>query len=124
MSFRIGLIGAGLHGVRYLRPAVHDVPGVAVAAPCRRDETAGRRLAAEFGCRYHADPAALIADPAVDGVVVCTPPGPSRVGRNVVDQTASSRSIPPRAMGWYESAFAVKISWAIGRVSSFPCNAA
>jgi predicted dehydrogenase len=43
-------------------------------ALCRRDETAGRRLAGELECRYHREAEDLIADPAVDGVVVCTPP--------------------------------------------------
>jgi len=74
MTFSIGVIGAGAHGMRYVRHALRDVPGMTVAALCRRDETEGRRLADESGCRYHGSPSALIADPAVDGVVVCTPP--------------------------------------------------
>ncbi len=74
MTFRIGVIGAGTHGARYLRHAVRDVPGVAVAALCRRNADAGRDLARELGCRHHRDPADLVADPDVDGVVVCTPP--------------------------------------------------
>ncbi|MBE0566303.1 MAG: Gfo/Idh/MocA family oxidoreductase [Krumholzibacteria bacterium] len=74
MTFRIGVIGAGSHGQRYLRHAAADVPGMGVAALCRRDAAAGRPLADGLGVRYHADPAALVADPQVDGVVVCTPP--------------------------------------------------
>ncbi|MCP4574270.1 MAG: Gfo/Idh/MocA family oxidoreductase [bacterium] len=74
MSFRIGVIGAGVHGARYLRHALHHVPGMGVAALCRRDEAAGQELATELDCRYHREAAALVADPAVDGVVVCTPP--------------------------------------------------
>ncbi len=74
MVFRIGVIGAGAHGTRYLRHARRDVPGMTATALCRRDPTEGRRLADEFHCRYHASPADLIADPEVDGVVVCTPP--------------------------------------------------
>jgi predicted dehydrogenase len=72
--FRLGVIGAGGHGTRYLRHARADVPGMTATALCRRDGAAGAALAAELGCRYHADPAALIADPEVDGIVVCTPP--------------------------------------------------
>lgn len=74
MEFRIGVIGAGTHGARYLRHARRDVPGMTATALCRRDAAAGRALAAELGCRYHREARDLIADPAVDGVVVCTPP--------------------------------------------------
>ena len=74
MSFRIGVIGAGTHGARYLRHALHDVPGMTATALCRRDEDRGRRSAAEFACRYHREAEDLIADPTVVGVVGCTPP--------------------------------------------------
>ena len=71
---RLGVIGAGAHGARYLRHAARDVPGLRPVALCRRDGTAGRALAAELGCRYEADPAALIAAADVDAVLICTPP--------------------------------------------------
>lgn len=74
MDFRIGIIGTGAHGERYLRHALHDVPGMTVAAICRRDEAAGRDQAARHGVRYLPEAAALAADTAVDGVIVCTPP--------------------------------------------------
>jgi predicted dehydrogenase len=74
MDFRIGVIGAGAHGTRYLRHALRDVPGMTATALCRRQETEGRKLATEFSCRYHRAPETLVADPDVDGVVVCTPP--------------------------------------------------
>jgi predicted dehydrogenase len=74
MTFRIGVIGAGAHGGRYARHAARDVPGMGLAAICRRSTEPGRALAAELGCRYHASPDDLLADPDVDGVVVATPP--------------------------------------------------
>ena len=74
MTFRIGLIGAGTHGSRYLRHALKDVPDMVPTALCRRDRTAGEKLAGELGCRYHAEPLALIEEPSVDGVIICTPP--------------------------------------------------
>ncbi len=74
MTVRLGVIGAGTHGARYLRHAARDVPGLRPVALCRRDEAAGRALAAELGCRYERDPAALIAAADVDAVLVCTPP--------------------------------------------------
>lgn len=74
MSFKVGLIGAGIHGARYLRHAAADVPDMSVSALCRRDEAAGQDLARDLGCRYHREPEQLIADPTVDGVIVTTPP--------------------------------------------------
>jgi predicted dehydrogenase len=74
MSFRVGVLGAGTHGQRYVRHALKDVPGMTVTALCRRNGEAGRKLAAQYGVRYHPAPENLIADPEVDGVVVCTPP--------------------------------------------------
>ncbi|MCK9996879.1 MAG: Gfo/Idh/MocA family oxidoreductase [Candidatus Krumholzibacteria bacterium] len=74
MSFRIGVLGAGTHGERYVRHALLDVPGMTVTALCRRTEELGRKLATQYGIRYHAEPDGLIKDPEVDGVVVCTPP--------------------------------------------------
>ncbi|MCB1184265.1 Gfo/Idh/MocA family oxidoreductase [bacterium] len=75
MTFRIGVVGAGTHGERYVRHGARDVPGATVTALCRRSEQPGRALAARHGARYHREADALIADPAVDAVVVCTPPG-------------------------------------------------
>ncbi len=74
MAFRIGVIGAGSHGTRYLRHAARDVPGMTATALCRRNQEAGQKLAAELSCRYHREPGDLIEDPQVDGVVICTPP--------------------------------------------------
>jgi predicted dehydrogenase len=74
MEFRIGIIGAGAHGERYVRHGLKDVPGMTVTALCRRDPQAGRELAGRYGVRYLPEAAALVADTAVDGVVVCTPP--------------------------------------------------
>ena len=74
MIFRVGVLGAGTHGERYVRHALQDVPGMTVTALCRRNREAGLELAARYGVRYHAEPESLIGDPEVDGVVVCTPP--------------------------------------------------
>jgi predicted dehydrogenase len=74
MTFRIGIIGAGAHGERYLRHALRDVPGMTVVAICRRDRRAGEDLAARHGVRYLPEAPEVVAAPDVDGVVVCTPP--------------------------------------------------
>jgi len=74
MEFRIGIIGAGAHGERYLRHGLRDVPGMTVAAVCRRDRRAGAELASRYGVRYLPEAQDVVAAPDVDGVVVCTPP--------------------------------------------------
>ena len=38
MSLRIGLIGAGMHGSRYIQHLLYDLPGVSLAALCRKRE--------------------------------------------------------------------------------------
>ena len=70
----VGLIGLGKHGVRYLTHLRGDVPGLRLAAVCRRDAAQGRALAGEFGVAFHADPEDLIADPAVRAVIAVVPP--------------------------------------------------
>ncbi|MCC6848119.1 MAG: Gfo/Idh/MocA family oxidoreductase [Deltaproteobacteria bacterium] len=73
MAIGVGIIGTGKHGARYLRH-VADVPQLRVTALCRRDRAAGERQAAAVGARFHADPAALVADSAVEVVVLVVPP--------------------------------------------------
>ena len=73
MAIGLGIVGTGKHGSRYLAHA-RDVPAVRLAAIARRDRDAGERQAREYGCVFHADPEALIADPAVDAVVLVVPP--------------------------------------------------
>jgi predicted dehydrogenase len=71
----IGLIGAGKHGTRYARHILNDLAGeVRLVAMARRDEEQGRRQAAEFGCRYHAEVGDLVAAADVDAVIAVVPP--------------------------------------------------
>ncbi|TMA35995.1 MAG: Gfo/Idh/MocA family oxidoreductase [Deltaproteobacteria bacterium] len=70
----VGLVGAGKHGQRYLAHLRADVPELVLAAFCRRDASRGRDEAARLGCRFHADWRALVADPAVEAVIVVVPP--------------------------------------------------
>ncbi len=73
MAIGIGIIGLGKHGARYLAH-VGDVPGLRVAALCRRDRAAGEAEARARDCRFHTEPEDLVADPAVDAVVLVVPP--------------------------------------------------
>ena len=62
----IGVIGAGKHGLRYVRHLTEDVEHATLVAVCRRDAREGRAVAAEHGCDFHADWRVLIDDPRID----------------------------------------------------------
>jgi predicted dehydrogenase len=70
-KLRIGLVGVGRHGSRYLHHLLHDLPGVDVAAICRRRVT---ERAPDSTISVYNDYRAMIADPLVQAVVVVTPP--------------------------------------------------
>jgi predicted dehydrogenase len=74
LPLRLAIIGAGRHGSRYARHAARDVEGIELVAVCRRDESAGRELAAECGCEYSADAAALCTRDDIDAVAFVTVP--------------------------------------------------
>jgi predicted dehydrogenase len=72
---RLGLIGVGRHGSRYLRH-IADLPEARLVAVCRRtgvmDESAGR------GIPCYADYRKLIDDSEVQAIIVVTPPSVNR----------------------------------------------
>ncbi len=70
---RVGVIGTGKHGSRYVRHLLNDVPGLTLQAVCRRSEE-GRRQAASWRCRYYRDWHEMVAHPDVDGVIAAAPP--------------------------------------------------
>ena len=71
---RFGLIGAGVHGSRYLQHLAADIPGARLGALCRRDVEAGRRAAQQAGAEYFAGFTELIASGTVDAVCAVVPP--------------------------------------------------
>jgi predicted dehydrogenase len=71
---RVGLIGAGKHGQRYVKHVRDDLPELTLHALSRQDATAGREQAAALGARFHHDWRALVADPEVDAVIAVVPP--------------------------------------------------
>ena len=68
----VGIIGAGHFGAAHAR-ALRSVNGVRLVAACRNDPVGLAAFAAEFGGREHLDYRDLLADPAVDAVVVALP---------------------------------------------------
>src|SRR5215475_6356971 len=85
--FPVGLIGAGKHGQRYLQHIRADTPELRLVALSRHDATRGAAQASELGCRFHAEWQALIADPAVEGVVAVVPPA---LHRPIADAAAAA----------------------------------
>ena len=74
MPLRIGLIGAGRHGSRYIDHLLHNLPGVSLAALCRKRIKEELPLLSTTEIPVYGDYRDLIADPTVEAVVVVTPP--------------------------------------------------
>src|SRR5262249_45639314 len=74
MPLKIGLIGAGRHGSRYLHHLLRDLPGVTLAALCRKRIEERIPSLSTTGIPVYGDYRELIADPKVEAVVVVTPP--------------------------------------------------
>lgn len=69
-----GLVGLGVHGLRYARHLLEDLPGARLVAVCRKDAVLGREWASAHGVRFLAEYQDLVADEEVDAVAVATPP--------------------------------------------------
>lgn len=71
---RVGLIGVGKHGRRYVRHVRQDIPGLTLAGVARRDAARVGAVARELGCRGFATYGELIAADEVDVVIAVVPP--------------------------------------------------
>lgn len=69
-ALRVGLVGVGRHGSRYVQHLLHDLPEAELAGICRRSGSAYPGLDVPVYDDYRA----LIADPRVEAIVVVTPP--------------------------------------------------
>ena len=70
----VAVLGAGVHGSRYAEHLQRgDVPGARLAGVCRRSPADGPRWTAR-GVRFETAFEALVDDPAVDAVVIASPP--------------------------------------------------
>lgn len=74
MQLRTGLIGLGKHGLRYAKHIREDVPGLRLAAVCRRDRRTGEGIAREYGCDYVADARSLSEREDIDLIVIAAAP--------------------------------------------------
>lgn len=74
MAIGIGIIGAGVMGADHARTVARQVAGAELAAISDIDAGRAEAVAAETGARRAlTDPRAVIADPAVDAVLVASP---------------------------------------------------
>lgn len=72
---RLGIIGAGLVTTDHHLPALRWLPEIEVAALADVDATRLQQIADRFGIpSRHADPHALLADPTLQAIAICTPP--------------------------------------------------
>lgn len=74
MATGFGIIGCGMIANFHCK-AVADIRNAKVAACFDMVPAAADRLAAQFGCRAYHDLNAMLADPDVDVVTICTPSG-------------------------------------------------
>jgi predicted dehydrogenase len=88
MRLRTGLVGLGKHGLRYARHIHADVPGLQLAAVCRRDRRVGEAVARDYGCDYVADARTLAERDDIDLIVVAAAPA---VIEEVVSLAAARR---------------------------------
>lgn len=73
-QIRVGIIGTGVHGLRYARHLLGgEVEGLELSAISRRSE-AGSAQAGEWGVGYHPDWRDLVADRRVDAVIAVVTP--------------------------------------------------
>jgi predicted dehydrogenase len=71
----VGIIGAGVIGNVHAR-ALREIPeGATIVAVADPREDAGRKLAGDNDATWYASPEELLADPAVEVVVIATPSG-------------------------------------------------
>jgi predicted dehydrogenase len=83
----IGIIGAGKHGLRYIRHLTEDVPDATLVAVSRRDRREGEPVAAAHRCAFYEDWRALVEDPRVQAIVTAVP-----VALNVAIAEAACRA--------------------------------
>jgi predicted dehydrogenase len=70
----VGLIGLGRHGNRYLRHLVEEETGGKLVAISRKHVAKGRQQALQYGIQFFPDYRNLVANPAIQAVLVVTPP--------------------------------------------------
>ena len=71
---KVAIIGSGMIA-RYHATAIAATPGARLVAMAASSQARASAATAEFGVPCHHTVAALLADPAIDAVTICTPSG-------------------------------------------------
>jgi predicted dehydrogenase len=74
MTAGFGIVGLGLIAKFHAR-AIREIAGAQLVAAFSRSGEKAEQFGAEFGCRGYHDLNAMLADPAVQVVTICTPSG-------------------------------------------------
>ncbi|MBC8366185.1 Gfo/Idh/MocA family oxidoreductase [bacterium] len=72
-KLKVGIIGTGIHGARYARHILEDVPALDLVAISRRSAEGGKQ-ARDWNCRYHSNWRALLEDAEVDAIIAVLTP--------------------------------------------------
>ncbi len=72
-NLKIGIIGAGVMGADHAQTLASGTAGAELAAVQDADRGRAESVARRLGCRVAESAAALIADPEIDAVLVCSP---------------------------------------------------
>lgn len=70
MDLRIGVVGTGAIGREHIKRLSEKINGCTVVAVSDINEDVAKKVAEQYGAKFYADGAELIADPEVDAVVV------------------------------------------------------
>ncbi|WP_164101345.1 Gfo/Idh/MocA family protein [Candidatus Laterigemmans baculatus] len=74
MTLRFGIVGCGMIANFHAR-ALHDAAGAELVGCYSRSQESAAKFAAEHGCRTFDSLEAMLADPEIDAVAICTPSG-------------------------------------------------
>lgn len=99
----VGLIGLGRHGSRYLRHLIEEETGGKLVAISRQHVDEGRRLAKHHNVQFFSDYRDLIADPAIQAVLVVAPAAlNSQIGLEAIARKKAVLLEKPLALNWRE----------------------
>ena len=72
-SLRIGIIGAGVMGADHAQTLAAGIAGAELGAVQDTDVARAQAVAERFGCHVSESAAALIADPEIGAILICSP---------------------------------------------------
>ena len=99
----VGLIGLGRHGSRYLRHLIKKETGGQLVAISRQQVEEGRQQAKIHRIRFFSDYRDLIADPAIQAVLVVAPAAlNSQIGLDAIAHRKAVLLEKPLALNWRE----------------------